>query len=100
MDIAFCRFASRSLGSLFDHVDYVVVPPGADIGFHVHGTDEEEAYVVMEGSGKMDLDGTMVRVEKGDVIVNPPGGGHGLVNDSSMAMTLVVIQCSEKRSPH
>lgn len=92
-EIAFCRFASRGQGSLFDHLDYVRVPPGADIGFHIHGKDEE-VYIVLDGRAKMNLDGAEISVEKGDVIINPPGGGHGLVNDSDNVMTLLVIQCS------
>lgn len=93
-DIEFCRFASRSQGSLFDHMDYVYIKPGSDIGFHVHEKDEE-VYIVLEGSGRMNLDGSETPVKKGDVIINPPGGGHGLVNDSNTIMILLVIQCSD-----
>jgi mannose-6-phosphate isomerase-like protein (cupin superfamily) len=93
-DIAFSRFVSRETGSRFDHVDYVELPPGADIGFHRHLPGEEEIYIIMDGNGKMTLEGNTFAVERGDVIVNPPGGAHALLNDSEGPMRLVVVQCS------
>lgn len=92
--IDFCRIASRSQGSFFDHIDCVQIPAGADIGFHRHAATEEEVYIVMEGFGTMNLEGREFRVETGDVIINPPGGGHGLRNTSRDIMRLVVVQCA------
>jgi len=76
-----------------DFCDRVVIPPGSTIGYHRHGNNEE-MYVVLEGEGLMTLDGKEVVVRKGDMILNPPGGEHGLVNNSSSDIDLLVIQVS------
>ena len=61
---------------------YTVLPPGTSIGSHKHGNDEE-FYVVLEGSGEMELDGAKQPVSAGDVIMNKPFGTHGLRNTST-----------------
>ena len=61
-------------------VGMTIIPPGASIGSHAHG-NEEEIYFVMSGEGIADLDGEQQRVKKGDVLYNVPGGTHGLMND-------------------
>jgi len=60
---------------------YTVLPPGTAIGAHKHGNDEE-FYVILEGTGEMELDGELHPVCAGDVIVNQPFGSHGLRNIS------------------
>ena len=51
-------------------------------------------YVVLDGEGVMTLDGQEVKVSKGDMILNPAEGQHGLVNNSSEDLDLLVIQAS------
>ncbi|MCL2287554.1 MAG: cupin domain-containing protein [Firmicutes bacterium] len=58
---------------------YTVLPPGTSIGVHKHGSDEE-FYIILEGTGEMELDGTKQAVAPGDVIRNAPFGSHGLRN--------------------
>lgn len=74
-----------------DFMDRVVVPPGSTIGYHKHGNNEE-MYVVLGGQGTMTLDNEPVTVKKGDMILNPAHGEHGLVNDSNSDIDLLVIQ--------
>lgn len=76
-----------------DFMDRVVVPPGSTIGFHEHG-ENEEMYVVLEGQGLMTIEDEETVVSKGDMILNPAGGRHGLVNDSSEDIDILVIQVS------
>ena len=71
-------------------VDRVVIPPGSTVGYHRHG-DNEEMYIVLEGSGLMTIEGEERRVARGDMILNPAGGAHGLVNDSDGDIDLLVI---------
>jgi mannose-6-phosphate isomerase-like protein (cupin superfamily) len=75
----------------WNFVDYAVLPPGASIGRHTHG-DDEELYVVLEGQGTMHLEGREFPVRAGHVVVNPRGGTHGLVNDSGEPLRLLVIE--------
>ena len=72
-------------------VDYVEVPPGVSIGHHRHG-DDEELYFVIEGEGLMDVEGSSHRVRAGDLILNRRGSAHGLANDSSGVIRLLVWQ--------
>ena len=73
-------FKGEEFGSKIMGVGMTVIPPGASIGSHAHG-NEEEIYLVMEGQGIAELDGEQQRVKKGDVMYNVPGGTHGLAND-------------------
>jgi mannose-6-phosphate isomerase-like protein (cupin superfamily) len=84
-------FQGDQLASACRFVDYAVVPPGCSIGLHRHG-DDEEIYVVLEGAGVMMLDDVPHRVAAGSVIVNAPGGTHGLTNDGSVPIRIFVVE--------
>ena len=77
--------------SNIDFCDRVVIPPESAIGYHQHGSNEE-MYIVLEGEGLMTIEGDEVVVKKGDMILNPIGGKHGLVNNSKSDIDLLVIQ--------
>jgi mannose-6-phosphate isomerase-like protein (cupin superfamily) len=49
--------------------------PGQATERHYHRASEE-IYVVLEGSGDMELDGELRRVEPGDAALIPPGAWH------------------------
>ena len=86
------RVSSGRDGHAYDFVDFTVVPPETSIGVHRHTGDNEEMYVVLSGRARMTLDGASFDVVPGDVIVNRPGGRHGLRNVGAVDVTLVVIQ--------
>lgn len=73
-----------------DFIDRQVIPPNATVGYHKHGNDEE-MYIILEGSGTMTIDNQQVKIKKGDMIKNPPYGEHGLVNDSDSNINLLII---------
>ena len=74
-----------------DFIDRVVVPPNSTIGYHKHGNNEE-MYIVLAGEGTMTIGGEPTTVKKGDMILNPAFGEHGLVNASDTDIDLLVIQ--------
>ena len=74
-----------------DFMDRVVIPPKSSVGHHQHGNNEE-MYIVLEGRGTMTIDDEVVVVKKGDMILNPAYGEHGLTNDSDSNIDLLVIQ--------
>jgi mannose-6-phosphate isomerase-like protein (cupin superfamily) len=73
-------------------IDCVVVPAGASIGLHRHECDNEELYVIVSGSGVITVETQEHPVQQGDIILNPPGGAHGLRNDSLEDLKLVVVE--------
>ncbi len=78
-------------------VDYAVLPPGTSIGTHRHG-ENEEIYLILEGTGTMVLDERELAVREGHVIVNRPGGTHGLRNDSDAPLRVFVVEIALARS--
>jgi len=86
-------------GAACNFLDLTVVPPGADIGLHTHTDDNEETYIVVTGRGEMAVDGQRFAVGPGDVIVNRPGGTHGLWNTGDKPMQLVVIEIAVAAGP-
>ena len=73
-------------------IDVALVPPGGEIGLHTHALDNEEIYIIMSGSARMHIDGTNITAAAGDIIVNKPGGTHGLVNPGPEMVQLVVLE--------
>ncbi|MGD9723372.1 MAG: cupin domain-containing protein [Pirellulales bacterium] len=90
--ILFKRLVDRAAGSLANFIDASIVPVGADIGIHTHALDNEEIYIVLSGRGWMHVDGQEFEVNPGDVIVNRPGGTHGLKNTGDVELRLIVIE--------
>jgi mannose-6-phosphate isomerase-like protein (cupin superfamily) len=73
-------------------IDLTILPPGASIGVHRHGPDNEELYIVVSGHGRMLLDGKEFDVGPGDVVVNSALGQHALCNLGSEPIRLVVVE--------
>lgn len=67
------------------------MPAGTSIGDHKHG-DDEELYIVLEGSGVMLVDGEIKEVHAGDIIVNKPFGSHALNNNSNADLKILVME--------
>lgn len=91
--IGFARLAERStVQGECNFIDLAVLPPGASIGRHRHGEDEEEYYLVLSGDGTMWRDGDEFPVGPGDLVRNRPGGSHGLVNTGTEDLRLFVVE--------
>ena len=69
---------------------YTVLPPGASIGLHKHGNDEE-FYVVLGGEGEMEVDGVKQMVTAGCAILNKPFGSHRLRNTSETKELRILV---------
>ena len=91
--IRFRRLVDREgLASMCNFIDIAELPPGTSIGRHVHGADQEEFYLVLSGEGQMWRNGETFDVRSGDLIRNPPGGRHGLVNTGTVPLKIFVFE--------
>ena len=75
----------------FRFLDLTELPPHHSVGTHTHGPDDEEAYVIISGRGRMSVGSAEFEVGPGDVIVNPAGGTHGLTNIGPEPLRMVVL---------
>lgn len=86
------RARTGTPGTAFNFFDITIVPPGAEIGIHRHADDNEETYIVVSGRGRMEVDGEVIDIEAGDIVINRPGGTHALVNTAEEDLRIVVIE--------
>ncbi|MEM9921202.1 MAG: cupin domain-containing protein [Bacteroidota bacterium] len=92
LPIQFKRVAEKNPDNAFHFLDYVIVPPKADIGIHTHAKDNQEIYIIIEGKAEMTVEGKTIQVCKGHTIVNQIGGTHSLVNTGMEDLKLIVIE--------
>jgi quercetin dioxygenase-like cupin family protein len=72
----------RTVGSRALGVSICDMPPGSRVRLHRH--DYEEAYYVIEGTGRMSLDGEPeIALRPGLLVYVAPGRAHGQVNDGN-----------------
>ena len=84
-------FGQEDFESQLKYVAFTSIDPGASIGYHSHENQREEVYVIIEGCGRMTIDGKVTDVVKGDTIFTPVGASHGLENISSVALDVFVF---------
>ena len=88
-------FRREDFKGAWDFALRVTMSPNSSMGLHEHG-DDEEMYIILSGEGLMTIEGKETRVGKGDMILNKPHGTHGLLNDSTQELELLIIQASLK----
>jgi quercetin dioxygenase-like cupin family protein len=71
-------------------LDLYCVGPGQTQKPHVHA-DQDKIYVVLEGRGRFSVGGRDDTLGPGEAIVAPAGQEHGLVNDGSHPMLVLVV---------
>ena len=92
-EILFHRIAtSASVSGACNFIDFTKMPPGTTIGRHTHREDEEEFYLIVAGTGTMQLGSETFFVRTGDLIRNPPGGTHALQNTGDEILELFVFE--------
>ena len=74
-------------GRLFSRIR---LESGCSIGFHVHETDSELFYM-LEGPAEYNDNGTVKTVNPGDVMICPPGEGHGIENISKEPAEFIAV---------
>ena len=85
-------------------LDLYCVAPGQAQKPHTHG-GEDKIYYVLEGAGRFSLGGREERLEPGDALMAPSGVEHGLVNDGTEPLLVLVVvsppppHAPEKKKP-
>lgn len=84
-------FAPEDFEAPLRFLNYTTVPPKASFGQHQHG-DDNEVYVVLEGSGEYTENGVTQQVSAGDILVNARFACHSIVNTGDQEMRLIVFE--------
>jgi mannose-6-phosphate isomerase-like protein (cupin superfamily) len=71
-------------------LDLYCVGPGQAQAPHAHG-DQDKIYLVLEGQGRFTVGGRDETLGAGEAIVAPAGQEHGLVNDGTGPLLVVVV---------
>ena len=71
-------------------LDLYCVAPGQSQRPHTHD-DQDKIYYVLEGKGRFELGGKQERLTAGDALVAPAGMDHGLVNDGTEPLLVLVV---------
>ena len=91
--VLFHRLAtSETLDGACNFIDFTTMPPGTTIGKHTHRSDEEEFYLILKGTGTLQLGDDEFSVGPGDLVRNPPGGTHSLRNVGDGELQLFVFE--------
>ncbi|MGE9292947.1 MAG: cupin domain-containing protein [Puniceicoccales bacterium] len=82
----------RSAGTKIHSLFRVEIKPGASSRPHYHPISEESFYV-LEGRGRVELDGDLGTIEPGDTILVRPGQHHQIwtLGDETLVMILTCV---------
>jgi len=64
--------------------------PGSSIGYHPHAGDME-IYLILDGEGRANDNGTVEKVSSGDMLVTKDGESHSLENDTLAPLTFLAV---------
>ena len=87
----------------WDGVEWVAFDPGGRAGLHTH-THTEEIWFILQGTGRVELDGVEHEVGPGSIVMTPLHSRHKMVNIGEERLEYVVIEVfppeiSEKLPP-
>ena len=71
--------------------EHVTVPPGGNVGLHVHSRTEE-IYFIISGSGLMSVGGETREVGPGDLILTPLHTAHSFQVVGDEPATFIVME--------
>ena len=72
----------------------ITLPPGASVGPHPH-TEDMEFYIILEGSGKVNDNGTEKDVARGDVMITGNGETHSIANTGNVPLVFHAVIIKE-----
>ncbi len=76
-------------GSNWAFLDHLLIPPKASVGSHSHA-GVEEVYLVIKGTGTVDVDGEQAEIKFGDAIPVRANEVHSFENNSTEPLELII----------
>jgi len=73
----------------------ITLPPGASIGPHSH-TEDMEFFIILEGNGVFNDNGTDKEIMKGDVMITGNGETHSISNTGTVPLVFHAVIIKEK----
>lgn len=88
--VAMAYEAANGLAGEIGAMAMMQLEPGSEIGYHEH-TDDMELYLILDGIGRVNDNGTMEIVNPGDLVVTKQGESHSLINETPEPVTFLAI---------
>ncbi|MDA1256636.1 MAG: cupin domain-containing protein [Chloroflexi bacterium] len=82
--------ASADAGATQVRVLVATIQPGGSLPYHVHA-NTEATYFIVEGDLAATVDGHQVDMHAGDLVLAPPGVGHGFMNSGDGPARVVTM---------
>ena len=96
-EIFFRRMWNKdSFKTNWEFLDHCILPPGTSIGYHQHNMIEE-VYYIASGSGRMTVNDHTWDVGPGDAVPCTLHDSHGLFNNGSEDIVLIVCSCAVEK---
>ncbi|HBK58202.1 MAG TPA: cupin domain-containing protein [Spirochaetaceae bacterium] len=93
-DVSLAQLPGSALALHLRLLSEITIPPGAGIGTHTHSGETEYFYII-EGTGIVNDNGSMVEVQPGDVVVTGGGAMHNIENHTNAPLRLVAVIVTE-----
>ncbi|MCE5248678.1 cupin domain-containing protein [bacterium] len=95
--ILFRRMYNKdSFKTNWEFIDHCILPPGTSIGYHQHNMIEEVYYIV-SGKGRATVNDVTWDVGPGDAIPCTLHDSHGLYNNGTEDIELIVCSCAVEK---
>lgn len=86
-------WGSRDFTTNFEYLCHILLPPDTSVGYHRHDL-VEEAYMIMNGRGRITVNDETEEVVRGDAAPNLIGSAHGIYNHADEDLELFVVGVS------
>ncbi|HUO43007.1 MAG TPA: cupin domain-containing protein [Methylomirabilota bacterium] len=85
-------FSSKTHGVRSAAVGTVTIPPGSKSDYHAH-EKSDEFWIFTKGHGKVNVDGNVVEVQPGVVVLAPAESHHQIINNGRDTLHAYWILC-------
>jgi mannose-6-phosphate isomerase-like protein (cupin superfamily) len=85
-------FLKEPIGFTGMEISFTTIPAGKNTPFLHHHKQDEEAYIFIQGSGRMQVDDEVFDVMEGSVVRVAPDGKRAIGNDSDKPLVYICIQ--------